>query len=91
MFVGQTCSSLDIRLIVIDLSSGESGIEVYDNEELILDNNGEWNKMYSIAIYPTFVLIDKNGHILLKEVDVKVPVDQFKAYFKKLLKTALGH
>jgi hypothetical protein len=94
MRVGQATHRAGVTLKIIDRHPKSEAPEdqvVYTQQDNILDRGGPINEAYQIGVYPSLVLIDSSGTIVMKDVGVKAPVDTFDEYlagqFKRLLST----
>lgn len=91
MAVGHMCSKLGIHLIHIDLTSGETPREVYDQKQLILDEQGLWNRTYQIGIYPTFVFVAPDRKVVFRQVGTGKSTRAFPDFFEKMLLDGMSH
>ncbi|WP_424951498.1 hypothetical protein [Deinococcus sp.] len=86
MRVAAACRNSGVDLIVIDRyskSDAPEDKEIYNQPGNILDFGGLINSAFQIGIYPSLVLINEAGQIVLKQVGSgKTPPEQFGEYLQ---------
>ena len=84
MRVGQTCARAEIELVIVDRWPAD-GLPIQSTPYLdsvgnIVDADGSINKKFRIAIYPTFVLLDANSKIVMRDVGVQGTPELYDQY-----------
>lgn len=84
MRVGHACAEAGIELVIVDRwpANGRPIQEMpyLDDAGTIVDADGSINKTYRIAIYPTFVLLNTQDKIVMREVGVQGAPENYDHY-----------
>lgn len=91
--VAQASKRAGVKLLTIDRYAKSDDPQdqlIYGEPGNILDKGGIINKAYGIGVYPSLVLINNSGTIVMKDVGVKAPVDTFDHYLKEQFQILLS-
>ncbi len=92
MQVGHACAKAGVELVIVDRWTAEgrpNQDEPYlDSAGNIVDADGSINKKYRVAIYPTFVLLDANAKIVMREVGVQGSPESYDQYLTNRFQVA---
>jgi len=93
MKVAYGCHSADVDLIIVDRYAKSNAPEdkaIYEQSGNILDFGGAINTAFQIGVYPSLVLIDRAGRIVLKDVGGgQTPPETFDEYLRNRFSTLL--
>lgn len=91
MQVAQACHQASVDLLIIDRyakSDDPADRIIYDQPGNLLDKGGVINEQYAVGVYPTFVLVNPDHRIVLKDVGAKAKPEVFKAYLDEQFRRA---
>ena len=86
MQVASACQAAKVGLRIVDRYAKSDDAEakaIYNEPTNILDWGGSVNSAYQIGVYPSLVLINAAGKIVLKDVGNKVKPEQMRQYLDK--------
>ena len=94
MKVAAACYNRNVRLVIVDRYSKSDAPEdkaVYAQPGNLLDFGGPINRAYQIGVYPSLVLIDRAGIIVLKDMGGdQAPPEGFGDYLQGRFGEKLG-
>ena len=85
MKVAAACSQEGVELMIIDRyakSDNPKDKEIYTQPGNVLDVGGAINTAYQVGVYPSLILIDRSGHIVMKDVGTQAAPEQFDSYLR---------
>jgi hypothetical protein len=86
MKVAAACQQAGVTMVIVDRyakSEAPEDKEIYSQPGNILDFGGAINSAFQVGVYPSLVLIDNTGHIVLKEVGGgHTPPERFDEYLR---------
>ena len=93
MQVAAACHKAGVNLVIVDRYAKSDAPEdqaIYAEPTNILDFGGAINRAYGIGVYPSLVLIDQAGKIVLKDVGSgQAPAEKFGEYLGGRLRALL--
>jgi hypothetical protein len=94
MKVAAACHTGKVRLVIVDRYAKSDAPEdraIYTQPGNLLDFGGPINRAYQIGVYPSLVLIDGAGVMVLKDIGGgQVPPEQFGDYLQGRFVEKLG-
>lgn len=91
MQVAQACRQASVDLVIIDrYAKSDDPVDraIYDQPGNLLDKGGVINEQYAVGVYPTFVLVNPQHRIVLKDVGLKAKPEVFRAYLEAQFRLA---
>lgn len=86
------CTVCDlVDLVIIDRyakSDDPVGRAIYVQPGNLLDKGGVINEQYAVGVYPTFVLVNPDHRIVLKDVGAKAKPEVFRTYLEAQFRLA---